>query len=103
MRYPQCKPSSSRTSHVTCFSSMRWEDNAGMEDAPQDRLLRMKSTDGESVERKVGLRCSRIYELMKEQKFPQPTHVGGARLWSERELNTWISNQLYGRSWLAPA
>lgn len=46
----------------------------------------------------VGVSRSKIYELLKEGKFPQPTKVGRTNYFSEREIQSWIQARLQNRS-----
>ena len=43
------------------------------------------------VEKSVGLRKSKIYELMKDydDPFPAPIHLGARSVWIEREVAEW--------------
>lgn len=58
-----------------------------------NRLLRIHE-----VELMVSLTGARIYELIKAAQFPQQVRVGGAALWSEREVQQWIDERLGART-----
>jgi prophage regulatory protein len=49
------------------------------------------------VEERVGLRRSRIYELMSEDKFPRPVEVGRVRGWISSEIDEWIVERIRER------
>ena len=52
------------------------------------------------VERRVGLKKSRIYELMAEGKFPLPAKPGGYHnVWVESEIDAWINKVLANREY----
>ena len=54
-----------------------------------DKLLRRQQ-----VEDTVGLSKSRIYALMRDDKFPLPLRVGGRAVrWRESELSDWIDSR----------
>ncbi len=55
---------------------------------PNDRLLPLPK-----VEDKVGFKHTKIYELIREEKFPRGKMIQGKRLWLESELDAWIANQ----------
>jgi predicted DNA-binding transcriptional regulator AlpA len=57
-----------------------------------DRLMRMRQLPD-----KVGLSESRIFELVRAQRFPPPTRIDGSTLWSENEIDRWISERLADR------
>jgi predicted DNA-binding transcriptional regulator AlpA len=57
-----------------------------------DRLIRRSE-----VEALAGFRSSRIYEMIREEKFPRPTRIGGAARWSLREVQSWVDERLAER------
>lgn len=58
---------------------------------PYGRFLRMSD-----VESAVGIRKSKIYELMKDDSdpFPQPIHIGTRSVWIEREVVAWKAKRI---------
>ena len=57
------------------------------------RLITFKS-----VQQRVGLGKSRIYELIGEHKFPLPIKPGGWRnVWLESEIDAWLDHLLANR------
>ena len=60
-----------------------------------DKLLRRQQ-----VEEIVGLNKSRIYVLMRDDKFPLPLRVGGKAVrWRESELSEWIETRERSSGW----
>lgn len=59
---------------------------------PNDRLLRMPD-----VEKATGLKKSTIYELMRENRFPQCIRLG-RRLsaWPESRIQRWVHDRIAG-------
>ena len=53
---------------------------------PYGRFMRMPD-----VENNVGLKKSKIYQLMKDpvDPFPSPIHIGMASVWIENEIVAW--------------
>ena len=50
------------------------------------------------VMQRVGLGKSRIYDLLRERKFPLPAKPGGRRnLWLASEVDAWLDNLLANR------
>ena len=49
-----------------------------------DRFIRL-----DEVTRLVGLKSSRLYELIKEGTFPRQIRIGGAARWSLLEILHW--------------
>ena len=61
--------------------------------APIPRLLRLPV-----VLDRVGLRRSRIYELMDENRFPRPVRLGErAVAWVEEEVLSWTLERIAER------
>lgn len=50
------------------------------------------------VERRIGLKQSRIYQMVAEKKFPQPVKIGVVNRWVEAEVETWIQERVACRS-----
>ena len=42
------------------------------------------------VIRRTGLCKTRIYALIKEQRFPSSIKIGASSMWIESEVNAWI-------------
>lgn len=59
--------------------------NLSEERCHQARFLRLKN-----VEELVGLKKSKIYQLISERRFPKPYKVGQTSLWLANEVNAWI-------------
>lgn len=58
---------------------------------PLGRFLRMPD-----VEESVGIRKSKIYELIQEieDPFPSPIHIGTCAVWIEKEVNDWKARRV---------
>lgn len=41
------------------------------------------------VEAKVGLKRSKLYDMIQKGNFPRPHKVGGCSIWLEDELTAW--------------
>jgi len=54
-----------------------------------DRLLKL-----EEVESLVGMKKSRIFELIGEGAFPAQIKQGRSSLWSEKKIQAWIREQV---------
>lgn len=54
-----------------------------------ERLLRIPS-----VMEQVGIGKTKIYALMKEDKFPKPVKMGIISVWRETEVQAWIAEQI---------
>jgi len=59
-----------------------------------DRLLRLPA-----VEETIGLRKSKIYEMIGKGEFPRPVKLGTGHVnaWAASEINAWIAAQLAER------
>lgn len=44
------------------------------------------------VERRVGFKRSKIYELMHAGQFPKAVKIGIASRWRDTEIDEWINN-----------
>lgn len=51
------------------------------------------------VRSRTGLGKTKIYQLIRDKKFPEPIHPDGARVsvWSSIEIDLWIEEQLRNR------
>ena len=58
-----------------------------------DRFLRIGA-----VTQKTGLSVSSIYRHAAAGRFPRQARAGGAAVWSEREIDRWISDRLSERA-----
>ena len=54
-----------------------------------DRFIRMRE-----VEHLIGLKDSRIYQLVKEGAFPAPLKLGAASRWSLIAVRKWMAARL---------
>lgn len=45
------------------------------------------------VSRRVGLRKTKIYAMIKEGDFPKPVKCGMASLWPSEKVSDWIASQ----------
>ena len=45
---------------------------------------------------RVGIQKSKIYELIKEGKFPEQIKICGASAWLDSEIEVWIQAQVTG-------
>lgn len=57
-----------------------------------EKLLRLAG-----VKLRTGLGKTKLYELMRENKFPRPIHPAGSRLsaWLNSEIDVWIDEQVH--------
>ena len=51
----------------------------------------------EEVLRRIGLRRTALYALIKAGKFPAPVKLGGASAWVDIEITRWIENLMLVR------
>lgn len=58
-----------------------------------DRLLRARG-----VSAKVGLSVPTLYRRVAQGAFPRQARIGGAAVWSEREIDDWIAARLADRA-----
>lgn len=63
------------------------------EASPSVRLLRLPD-----VMRRIGMKRTAVYALMKEGSFPAPVKVGGASAWVDYEITQWIEGLMAARS-----
>lgn len=57
-----------------------------------DRFVRLPE-----VESTVGLKMSKIYDLIRKGGFPKPARVGKCSVWSMTEIQTWMKARLAAR------
>ncbi len=71
---------------MTAMTSEKREDAD-----PIGRFMRMPD-----VEASVGLRKSKIYELIQDETdpFPAPIHIGAASVWLESEVVEWKARRV---------
>lgn len=43
---------------------------------------------------RVGVKKTKLYAMIKENKFPQPVKLNTASRWPDRKVTEWIENQL---------
>lgn len=58
----------------------------------EDRLLTFAQ-----AQTLVGISRSQIYVLLDQGRFPAPTKIGRCNYFSDRELRSWIADQLSKR------
>lgn len=46
------------------------------------------------VERRTGLKKTKLYEMASEGEFPRPIKVGARSLWPSTAVEGWISQQI---------
>jgi prophage regulatory protein len=63
-----------------------------LQESPADRLLPVSETAATA-----GVGRSKIYRLLAEGAFPAPVKIGRKTLFSEREVQAWIEEQLSRR------
>ncbi len=52
-------------------------------------------TSGDLMSR-LKIKRSSFYKLIRECGFPRPTIIGGARRWSETQVQQWLDQQISG-------
>ena len=57
-----------------------------------DRLMRL-----EAVEESIGLKKSKIYEMIGKGEFPRPVKLGAVNTWPSSEVATWIAARIAER------
>ncbi|GAA4643974.1 hypothetical protein GCM10023115_19340 [Pontixanthobacter gangjinensis] len=57
-----------------------------------ERLLRL-----ESVEDRIGLKKSKIYDMIGRGQFPRPVKLGACNAWPENEILAWIADRVKER------
>ena len=59
----------------------------------------MRALDFRGVEAKVPLKETRIKELVRQGKFPQPCKLSGRKLcWLESEIDAWLAAHFANRT-----
>lgn len=46
------------------------------------------------VEDHIGLRNSKIYDMVKENQFPKPIKLGRVSVWLRSEVSEWMSERI---------
>lgn len=59
---------------------------------PRHRLLRLPA-----VQSRTSLGRTSIYQMVKLETFPRPIKVGGASLWIDSEVSSWIASLIATR------
>ena len=54
----------------------------------KDNLIRLPE-----VERRIGLRKTAIYAMIKRNEFPRQIKIGSVTVWSENQINAWIDER----------
>lgn len=44
------------------------------------------------VENRVGLKKSKLYDMITEGRFPRPIKLGGVNVWPESRISAWIAD-----------
>ena len=57
-----------------------------------DTLLRL-----EAVEQAIGLKKSKIYEMIGKGEFPRPVKLGAINTWPSSEVSAWIAARIAER------
>lgn len=60
---------------------------------PPDTLLTLAE-----VLAQVGLKKSKVYEMVGAKTFPAPIKIGSAARWSQQEVSAWIEQQKTARA-----
>jgi prophage regulatory protein len=60
--------------------------------APRHTWLRKSA-----VLQKISCGTTMLYDLIREDGFPAPVKLGRASLWSEQEIDVWMSERLTKR------
>lgn len=55
----------------------------------EDRFIRISE-----VQSMIGLKDSRIYQMIKEGRFPRPIKLGAASRWSLCAVKAWMDQQI---------
>ena len=58
-----------------------------MNEVINEKLLRFKD-----VQQYVPFSRAKIYELIKEMRFPSPIKIGGSALWRSSDIQNYIKN-----------
>lgn len=54
-----------------------------------DRLIKI-----DEVQSQTGLNRKKIYELIKQSRFPSPVKIDSLSRWSEESIQNWIQKQI---------
>lgn len=54
-----------------------------------ERFLQRKEVEG-----RVGLKRSKLYDLMARGEFPKPIKIDGAARWPESKVSAWIAARI---------
>lgn len=57
-----------------------------------ERLIRLPD-----VIRRVGCQKTKIYKMIREERFPLPIRVDGVALWRDSEVTAWIAAVIAGQ------
>lgn len=57
-----------------------------------DKLLRL-----DAVEDAIGLKKSKIYEMIGKGEFPRPVKLGAINTWPASDISAWISARIAER------
>lgn len=47
-----------------------------------------------AVEARVGIKTTKLYELMNEGRFPRPIKIDSRCLWPSNVIDSWIAGQI---------
>lgn len=51
-----------------------------------------------AVVQKVGLQRTKIYDLVREERFPAPRKIGRASVWLQPEVEAWMQGVANGQA-----
>lgn len=58
-----------------------------------ERLLRL-----DAIEDRIGLKKSKIYDMIRHGEFPRPVKLGACNAWPENEVLAWIADRMAERA-----
>lgn len=64
-----------------------------MTQKPLDRLIKI-----EDVMQQVGIRRTKLYDMIQLEEFPAPVKLGRYSRWSQIEVQDWIEQQKQSRA-----
>lgn len=64
-----------------------------MSQKPLDRLIKI-----EDVMQQVGIRRTKLYDMIQLEEFPAPVKLGRYSRWSQIEVQDWIEQQKQSRA-----
>lgn len=64
-----------------------------MTQKPLDRLIKI-----EDVMQQVGIRRTKLYDMIQLEEFPAPVKLGRYSRWSQIEVQDWIEEQKQSRA-----